>query len=363
MKKTVQLLIIVIAAGVLFVSCEKKKSANIVPDKFSVGISNAISSPDLAKKALFLEPEQDLLTGETLYRQLRNLVYIGEMSAEMIDATIRTIRRFNIDKPMSLFFESELDNRVKDVEVKENVQLKDATWDYAMYVKDDENMALQVFWNIEPVKGLAIMNIGVLNQTAVINRNAYVMIEYSEDDAFYDRYMMVHITNMDSLTINFMNKMKLFAGQKGDVVYIRGNSNHPSAVIIDAANTEGKSWAFVAKNNVIRDVATAKVALPPPMEEVSTNLWENYSMEKVLEEEVRVVFGQLQPTELEALVTLVTRNAKTPAFFNSNGFVAAGADKRPADIGFSDELVNLDDLMPFPPIEVKNLQIVFFQEN
>lgn len=53
------------------VSCEKsKKDDNIVPEDFKVGMSDAISRPDLdKKKGLTLEVD-----GNTLYNYLRTLV-------------------------------------------------------------------------------------------------------------------------------------------------------------------------------------------------------------------------------------------------------------------------------------------------
>jgi hypothetical protein len=154
--------------------------------------------------------------------------------------------------------------------------------------------------------------------------------------------------------------MKMFVGQKGDTVQIRGNSNHPTAQIMNSAWQGGRSWCFVAKNNVALDIAVAKVALPPVSHSNTLDLWTDYSMEKVLEDEVKAAYNILPVADQNVIIGLVTANAKIPGFFQGDGgFISSGLANIPSNTGFTPKFINLGYLQPYTPSEVNMLVISF----
>jgi hypothetical protein len=131
---------------------------------------------------------------------------------------------------------------------------------------DDGGKALQVFWNRHPMKGIAILkpyNIDRLNSADM--GDAMFRIDYNEDDLFYDATMMVYAAGLpmpSPLENPFaLKSLKMFAGKKGDIIDVYGNSDHPNAILI--SGTPGFNWAFVAAGNDVKDLGVAEVGLPP----------------------------------------------------------------------------------------------------
>jgi hypothetical protein len=360
MKTMKNISLFLVAAALLISSCEKKGKKNIVPEDFKIGISDAISSPDFDKKGLQYDLLDDTVRGNELYQQLRNMIYVGEFSADIVNSSMLTIRELGIDQAMDFSFTSKDDGRKKDVVVRENVDFQNRTWQYGMMITDAGNKAFQLFWDLNPVEGIALLDIGEFNHQALLQRNSFIKIEYSEDDLFFDRQMLVYITNLDSLDRNYMNKLKMFVGQWGDLVYIRGNSNHPTAAIVDPNYVGGRSWCFVAKNHINLNIALAKVSMPPVDLNTISGIWSTFSMDKVLEEEIRTVYSDLPTVEQDAIVAVATAEAKSPGFFVGNaGFYTSGLDNIPLLPGFDNDFIDLSGLDPFIPNEVNIMDLTF----
>lgn len=360
MKAMKNFSLILIAMTLIFSSCEKKGKKNIVPEDFKIGISDAISSPDFDKKGLQIDVLDDTVKGNQLYQQLRNMIFVGEFSADILNSSMLTVRELGIDQAMSFSYTSKDDGRKKDVVVRENVDFQNRTWQYGMAITDAGVKAFQLFWDLNPVEGIALLDIGEFNHSALVQRNSFVKIEYSENDVFFDRQMLVYITNLDSLDRNYMNKLKMFVGEWGDVVFIRGNSNHPTAAIVDPNHIGGRSWCFVAKNHTKLNIALAKVSMPPVELNTISGIWNTFSMDKVLEEEIRTVYSDLPAVEQDAIVEVATAEAQSPGFFVGNaGFYASGLDNLPLLPGFDGDFIDLSGLDPFIPNEVNLMDITF----
>ncbi len=362
MKKHASGLYLLLLLIILSTACEKNKNNSIVPEDFKVGMTDAISRPDLDKKSLELDVD-----GNSLYNHLRTLVWIGEFSADFVNDALATVRALEIEGAGEFSYTSREDFRAKDVLVRQNVDYFNQTWQYGMFISDEDGSpALQLFWNRNPLKGVALLNPGNFNRNVLLNRKAMLKVEYSEDKmdatgapSAFDKYMIVSVTNLDTTNINFMNKLKMFVGKKDDIVYIRGNSTHPTGYILDDSRSDGVCWTFVAKNNVARDIAVAKVALPPVFAESMTGMWDTYSLKTVLTTEVESVYSNLSPTELDALVTATTANADAPGYFSgSAGFISSGGEV-PTQSGFSTEFIDLSSLVPYIPAEVEQMEINF----
>jgi len=150
-----------------------------------------------------------------------------------------------------------------------------------------------------------------------------------------------------------LKSLKMFAGKKGDIIDVYGNSDHPNAILI--SGTPGFNWAFVASGNEVKDLGVAEIGLPPSnLDEPSRNkLLGYYGIGEVFEREIQAVWGGLVPQEV---IGAYLYNTEAPGYFDSHGFVAAGTSPSSE----YDELDSrLPDLSPYNPKEVGNLKLTF----
>lgn len=335
-------------------------SSSILPENFAVDIPSALSYESNLKSAAI-----DTLKGNHIYAHLRSFIHVGDKGAGIVRDIIRSIWRYEINKPMEVTFESEDDGRVKHLVVVEDAGFDGHTWEFQLTITDldsegnkDGGKALQVFWNRSPVKGIAILkpcNIDRVNCADM--GEAMFRIDYSEDDLFYDATMLVCATGLpmpSPLENPFALKaLKMFAGKKGDIIDVYGNSDHPNAILI--AGKAGFNWAFVAAGNEVKDLGVAEVGLPPSnLDEPSrSKLLGYYAIGEVFEREIKAVWGDQVPQDV---IDAYLANTEAPGYFDSHGFISAGVS--PGDE--YDELdVRLPDMSPFNPKEVGKLTIVF----
>ncbi|MCF6249322.1 MAG: hypothetical protein L3J69_18490, partial [Desulfobacula sp.] len=138
----------------------------------------------------------------------------------------------------------------------------------------------------------------------------------------------------------------------GNVVEVYGNTNHPNASI--GMNAHGINWAFVAAGTVDTDLGVAEVGLPPSDLDVRNRetILGTYSLYEVLKAEVLKWYPDATPN----LLAIYLQNASAPAYFNANGFVAAGTAPN-FDYGDLDQAI--EQLVPYMPLEVSNLKLEF----
>ena len=356
MKNTAYVLISLLLTGLFCTSCQKNKGGDIVPDNFGINLSDAISIPDLDKKALILN--DTIASGKDLYQHLRTLIFVGEYSSELINESLWSIKDYIIDRAMSFSYISDRDNRTKNVVVREQVSFENETWDYEMTITDEiEGKAFLLYWNMNPLKVIAFLQPKAMNFQSLVLRRAIIRVNYNDSDPIFDKTMLVMVTGIDSTSVNFMKKLKMFAGQKGDVVHIYGNTIHPYAYLVDPNYIGGRAWTFRAKNNTKLDIAVAKVALPPISltNDEMPPIWDEYSMDKILEEEIVTVYNDATPSIIENYVY----TARGVAYFvGPPGFVSNGTDI-PQVPGFTPEFIDMTGLEPWAPVDVNNLTIGF----
>ena len=196
---------------ILIQGCEEsginnpKEDNGILPARFKVDIPGSLSSDAIVKSALKSASETDTLTGNEIYAHLNTFIAAGEGASEIVQDIIFAIALYDIDEPVSLSFQSDDDNRVKNLVVTEVAEYSDRIWEFMLTITDaesesepDEGKALQIFWNRNPIEGIALLkpyNIDRKHDSEWLD--AIFRIEYSEAGTDeYDTYMIVEITGI-----------------------------------------------------------------------------------------------------------------------------------------------------------------------
>ncbi len=352
-----------IALALMFTACEKNpvttdQDDSILPKSFKVDIPDAISREASSKKSAMV----DTLKGNQVYTHLATFINIGEEAADIVQDIIESLRQYHVNQAMSFSFEGD-DGRTKNLVVVENSEYDDRTWEFELTISDADGeheggIALQVFWNRDPVEGIAL----VMPYNCDRNKfehfgEARFRIDYNSiGDRNYDAWMMVQVADLPDVSPledpYAMKALKMFVGQEGDYVDVYGNSDHPNARFFTMK--VGFNWAFVASGQVDEDIAAAEVGLPPsnldePSREV---LLGYYSVHNVLMRQIK----QLWPGLDQTMIAAYLNNTEAPAFFDHHGFVSGG--DMPGDEWAP--LVNrINVLSPYNPKEIHNLEIHF----
>ncbi|MGK7396537.1 MAG: hypothetical protein ACNS62_18300 [Candidatus Cyclobacteriaceae bacterium M3_2C_046] len=361
MKKILLLLLI---PFLLFCqSCQEDEEVNvsILPESLIIDIPDAISESTTNGRI-----KENEIEGGLIYANLRLFVKVGEKSAELVDDFIKAIGSHKIDQPMEISFISDDDQREKFLKVVENATAQGTNWDYGLNLFDQENndLAFQLYWNTNPVKGVAIMKIFDIDRTHDASlQDVMYKIEYSEAEAGYEKQMVVSITNApeNAADPGYLDKMKMFVGKKGDVLEIFGNSNHPQLVLVDTEYTGGRNYAYVAKADIKLNIGVAEVGLPPSDIDYNNNLLSDYSIYNVFKKDIENAFNiTINPDGwADQAIKNMFKNTEAPGYFvQPEGFKSC-ADEIPNQEGFTQDFINLSLLKPYVPKDVKNMVIEF----
>jgi hypothetical protein len=367
-----RLLTLGLFASVLFTSCENNEMVepqqDLLPNSFSVDIPNSLSNQNSVENGRINgRISEDTLKGNDIYLHLNTFIAVGEGAADLVEEFIEGIRKYKIDRIQSLTYISEDDNRKKNLLVLSNITFENQTWDYQLTVTDadsegdaDGGKALQIFWNKSAkVKGIAIVKPFHCDRNDNTNApDAIFRIDYTEGGSSgYDAQMEVSISGLplpSPLDDPFaISTLKMFAGKKGDVVDLYGNTNHPNAILF--SGNAGFNWAFVASGNDVKNIGVAEVGLPPSkLDETNRNiLLKEYAIKEVFTKEITTLWPGINQTLLDAYLS----NTGAPGYFdNKKGFIAGG--KSPgADW---DVLANrLNALSPYNPKNISDLSVNF----
>jgi len=365
MKKMQFILVaLMLAFAAIFTSCEEsepleKNNDTILPANFKVDIPDAISK-EVAKKSL----NDDDLSGNEIYEMLGFFIALGEGSADLVQEVMVAIAVYGINQPMELSFDSDEDGRTKNLKVIENVTFEETSYEFQMTITDaasevngDGGKGLQVLWSRDPVNGVAFIKPYNINRNDSESGQAIFRIDYSETgNNGYDAEMLVQIANfpLPSPLIDpfAVNNIKLFAGKKGDIVDVYGNSNHPNAKIFTDAT--GFNWAFVASGKESEDIGVAEIGLPPStLDETSRDqLLGYYSIKNVFE---RAIY-ETWPNADSAFVAQYLQNTAALGFFDHDGFVQGGTSPGAT---YDEIEIRLQNLVPFNPKTINELSIEF----
>jgi hypothetical protein len=372
--KTLKLVSFLLMAGVAFAvflsSCESNPDVtpqrDILPQTLSVDIPAALSYNDASSGRMNGRSKEDSLKGNDIYLHLGTFIAVGKGASKIVDEIILSLRRYHIDRVLSMTYTSDDDHRAKNLVVESNVSYEGKVWDYELTITDadsegnaDGGKGLQIFWNkTAPIKGIAIIK--PYNCDRVENEHAgeaMFRIDYSEENTFgYDAQMEVQISGLplESPLNNpySMNTLRMFAGKKGDVVDVFGNSNHPNAILF--SGTAGFNWAFVASGDDTKHIGVAEVGLPPSTLESDNRevLLKGYSIRNVFTEEITSVWPEID----QQLLDIYLQSTAAPGYFGSNGFISGGVSP-----GESWDVLTgrLEDLTPYSPKAISSLNVTF----
>ncbi len=369
MKKFSFFLSIFFLLSIAFIGCKQNnltdETDDILPVTFKVDIPSSISNNAVVNKSA----KDDVMQGNEIYQHLNNFIKIGEGSAELTEMIMSEIRKYHLNHAMIFSFTSDEDGRVKNVEVIENSEFEGALWQYQLNISDaesvpntDQGFAMQIFWNRSPIKGISILKPYNINRTENENNpNSMFRIDYSEaGENGYDAQMTVSVAGLP-LPVNepySVSTLKMFVGRTGELVVIKGNTNHPNATLF-TTDEVGFNWAFVAAGDDAENLGTAEVGLPPST--LNSNdrnvILKDYSIKNVFTNRINAWFFQqwgVTPTQTQLDEYLF--NTQAPGFFNADGFVIAGNSPTAA---YEPLLTAMNALNPYNPSEISNLILNF----
>jgi hypothetical protein len=368
---SVSLIVIAIFAQ----SCQKTETSatqtdtGILPARFKVAIPTSLSNAQSKTKSASAT-NADTLKGNGIYQNLNTFIAVGVGAGDIVEKIIGAIAFYKIDRPMVLSYQSNDDNRIKNLVVKENMDYNGRTWRYMLSITDaasegdaDGGKAMQVFWNPSPIEGIAILRPYQIDRVKnVASLDAVFRIEYSEVSTNeYDSHMIVDIAGLpmpDARIDQFaIHTLKMFVGKKGNTVDVFGNSDHPNAKFF--TESTGFDWAFVASGLSSENIGVAEVGIPPSTLDNNTRkvLLEDYSIKNVLTDQINKWFYGIYGVHIDATdLSKYLQNADAPGYFGSNGFIQAGFSP---DARYDALASRIKLLTPYNPKQVNGLTVEF----
>jgi hypothetical protein len=356
--------VVLVALITTLLSCESNTDfgpqKDLLPETFTIDIPGGFKTGGTAGRV-----QGDTLHGNIIYLNLATFIAVGDGSAFLVEEFINGIRKHNIDRVLSLSFKGD-DNRIKNLVVTEDPVFEGATWQYMLTVTDADSegqanggKALQIFWNkTAPIKGIAIVNPYHCDRNQNANIPAALFrIDYTEESSNgYEAQMEVRVSGLplESPLSNpySISTLHMWAGKKGDIIDVRGNSNHPNAIFF--SGQKGFNWAFVASGSASKDIGVAEVGLPASTLDASDRetLLVDYSIRNVFISEITAVWPGIDP----ALLAAFLKNTAAPGYFNNKGFVAGGTSP---GTDWNIYAGRLDELTPYNPVQTTNLLVEF----
>ncbi len=348
---------------------EQKADTGILPERFKVDIPTSLSSNQSKIKSASVS-NADTIKGNEIYKHLNFFIAVGEGASDIVEKIIGSIALYQINRPMVISYQSDDDNRVKNLVVKENVEYNGRQWKYMLTITDaasegetDGGKGMQILWNPSPIEGIAILRPYNIDRVKNLSSlDAIFRIEYSEVPTNeYDSHMVVEIANLpmpDARIDQFaLHSMKMFVGKKGDVVDVYGNSDHPNAKFF--TESTGFDWAFTASGFIAENIGVAEVGLPPCTLDKNDRkvILEDYSIKSVLSKQINDWFYGVYGVHIDANdLSQYLQNADAPGYFNNGGFVSAGTSP---DAKYNALSNRIKLLTPFNPKLVNELAIDF----
>lgn len=364
--------------GLLIVSCKEKNETaeindgNIIPEYFTVEVPSVITQESS------LKGDDANMHGGVIYKHMGTFVAVGKGAATIVQDIITAIRTYKIDKPMRFSYKSGDDNRTKNVTVVENSEFEGINWKYELTITDADSeseanagMAMQLFWNINPVKGIAILHPYNINRNETGEwASANFRIDYSEESAGnnYEKEMIVSISDLslpdtagNEDARYAMQSLKMFVGKKGSIFDLYGNSNHPNATFF--SDDSGFNWAFVASADNAKNIGIAEVGLPMSGETSKDRnvLIKQYAIRNVFRAEIlkkheitEEILAQY-PT-VNSIIDAALANTEPPAYFASGGFEKAGVKPNES---YNEIIPRIENLTPYVPNDISALKVEF----
>lgn len=363
-------LMIVLGFCLALISCESnpeiKSEQDILPESFTVEIPSTLSQNNTSTGGRINgRTQEDSVKGNDIYKHLGTFIAVGKQSSKIVEEFIDGIRKHHIDRVLTMSFEGEDDQRVKNLVVLSEVEFEGQNWDYQLTVTDadsegeaDGGKALQIFWNkTANVKGIAIIKPYNCDRPKHVNaKDAMFRINYNEATSDYEAQMEILISGLplgNPLTDPYsVNTLRMFVGKNGDVVDVYGNTNHPNAILF--SGEPGFNWAFVASSDRAADIGVAEVGLPPSSLDSDDRdvLLKDYSILNVFTNEITAAWPGIDQNLLAAYLS----NTAAPGYFGDHGFLSGGTSP-----GNEWDVIaaRLELLSPYNPLETSNLVVTF----
>jgi len=360
-------------AVIFFQSCSeepllvKNESETIIPEQFRVEIPSSLSDDNVLKSSLkSTSAEYDTLSGKDIYGHLRHFIRIGDNSAELIEQMLMSIAVHKINRPITMSYVSDDDGKLKNLVVTTDEYYEGIPWQYKLVITDaesegnpDKGKAIELFWNRDPVKGIATLKPFNINKNETRNPETIFRVDYGETSEYgYDRWMIVSVSGLPlerpAVDPYSIDNLKMFVGRTGDIVDVYGNSNHPNATFFAPA-VKGFNWAFVASSNRMLDIGVAEIGLPYSYINASTAdvILKEYSIKNVFEREIKAQWGDWISQEA---IDAYLANTEAPGYFDQFGFVAAGT--APSD-DYTEIERSISNLVPYSPKAIAELELSF----
>lgn len=370
MKKINLLALISLVALLLFAaSCDDSidtppTQESILPEQFSIDVPDPLANPDAANGRKAGRTAEGELNGNEIYELLSLFIAIGDEAGNLTEAILGGVSQFDINGEFFFSYESDDDQRIKNLTVTSDASYQGVDYQYSLTItdaesegNDDGGKAMQIFWNKDVIKGVAILkpyNIDRIKDAEA--GDAIYKIEYSEESTDYEAHMIVTIDNLPledpAVDPYSISTLKMFVGKTGEVIDVYGNSYHPNATFF--TDEEGFNWAFVASGVHKGSIGVAEVGLPAgnlDSDDRTVLLIEN-SLKNVFTDQIQTAFPGID----QSLVDQYLQNTEAPGYFNSDGFIQGGESPDPLFDQFADRL---QDLTPYNPADIASLEVDF----
>ncbi|MFN0047578.1 MAG: hypothetical protein ACKVOU_00475 [Cytophagales bacterium] len=374
MKTNVKSAFSIIALAAFLFSCSKEVTPKIatsdVPQNFNVEIPNSISpefsSARRLENASKMAANDTVFDGGAVYEGIRGYIAIGELSARSITEIMKVASALVSNNISSINYNGDNDKKPKNLTLSKDAVYLNKKYAFKMVVIDlnTSNTGLEVFWNTNPIDGIAILKPIDFDRDEENARhpNQLLRVDYAENSTLgYEKQMTVYITGRNTPEDGDLNNLKMFAGIKGNILDVYGNSNHPSTSLFKMGSV---NYSFRAKCDIAQDIAVAQVILPPSTVTSlsATDISTKYSVKNIITNWAIAEYPALATTEGKIFLNKYLKNTNPPGYFvATKGFVAAETIPVIAGTNFSSQITDLSSLNFYIPSDIKNLSIGFSQ--
>jgi len=302
------------------------------------------------------------INGDTLYDYVRSAFYTIDQINNIIETTFQRIYAIENEGIMEFSFTG-LDGNTKNVSIQTDVVVDSVQWDYCLEIYNGTfaEKVLKAYWNKDQLVQKITLHPAILNTDKfVLHPDALVEIELKKDDEAspYQESMFVAIKGLNTeLGGSFdPDNIIVFLGKNNDIVDITGSINVPDAVLLNENYTEGRNWSFLAKVDLTKNIAAAEIALPPSSTDTNEELMLNYSIKKVLVDEIRALsqdVSTLSDDEVLQLAGIDNQIIGSPVYFDSNGFATTSI----APSSSYNDLNDFTGLVPYIPVWTRDYTI------
>ena len=352
------LLLIVVACDNLKLDKEDTiELEKIIPKETRINIPSSLNYSDFFDK-------KKSVGGDTIYNYVRAFVNFADDATKIIEKSYRRIAA--VENPGIFEFSyTGIDGNTKKVSIQENYvdTINKLNWDYYMEIYNGTfaDIALKMWWNVSPQEQKIIFKPSSLNTNEMVNhQHALVEIEYKAGEIAnpYEKTLFVAIDGLttDGEISYSPENIVVFTGQNGNSLEITGASHNPGVALLDYFYRDGRNWSFFANVNIDENIAAVQLALPPSPLESIENLFTDYSIKKVILDEIKTVYPgneTLPDSELFTLAQLDGPKFESPGYFDSQGFISAGT----APTALYSNLNNFGEYIPFIPAFIKDYEI------